>query len=163
VLFHFWEEKKVSWWEIWWVRVVRERPSLILTLSCFISLVRSWGTHLADFLVTHGSLWSMVKMVSMKSSITMEKAPDLHPAVILKGDWNKGHEVSVLMIFLELNHRCYTEMERVSGNGRQKCHFLNNQLIGPARVFNKKTRKFVLLLNLFSSTLSKMYYFCLFA
>jgi hypothetical protein len=79
----------------------------------------------------------MVKMVSMKPSVTLERVPDLHPVVILYSDGNKGHEVSVLMVFLELNHRCYTEMERVAGSSRQKCHFLNNQLIGPARVFNK--------------------------
>jgi hypothetical protein len=64
------------------------------------------------------------------------------------------------MVFLELNHRYYTEMERVAGSSRQKCHFLNSQLIGLARVFNKNKRKFVLLQNLFSSLLSKMYYFC---
>jgi hypothetical protein len=31
--------------------VVRKHSFLILTLSCFFSLVRSYGTHLADFLV----------------------------------------------------------------------------------------------------------------
>jgi hypothetical protein len=47
----------------------------------------------------------MVKMVSMKSSATLERVPDLHPVVILKGDLNKGHEVSVLMVLLEFNHK----------------------------------------------------------
>jgi hypothetical protein len=28
----------------------------------------------------------MVKMVSMKSSVTLVRVPDLHPMVILKGD-----------------------------------------------------------------------------
>jgi hypothetical protein len=64
------------------------------------------------------------------------------------------------MAFLELNRRYSTGMEREAGNGRRKCRFLNKQLIGPARVFNKNKRKFVLLQNLFSSLLSKMYYFC---
>jgi hypothetical protein len=53
-----------------------------------------------------------------------------------------------------------TEMEREAGSGRQKCCFLNNQLIGLERVYNKNKRKFVLLQNLFSSLLSKMYCFC---
>jgi hypothetical protein len=105
-------------------------------------------------------LWSRVKMVSMEASVTLERVPDLHPAVILNGDWNKGQEVSVLMAFLELNRRYSTEMEREAGSGLQKCCFLNNQLIGLARVFNKSKREFVLLQNLFSSLLSKMYYFC---
>jgi hypothetical protein len=65
------------------------------------------------------------------------------------------------MAFLELNRRYSTEMERETGSGRQKCRFLNNQLIGLERVFNKSKRKFVLLQNLFSSLLSKMYYFVL--
>jgi hypothetical protein len=56
---------RVRWWGIWWVRVARKHSFLILTLSCFFSLVRSCGTHLANFLVWHRSLWSMVKMVSM--------------------------------------------------------------------------------------------------
>jgi hypothetical protein len=53
-------------------------------------------------------------------------------------------------------------MERVAGSGRQKCHFLNNQLIEPARVFYRNERKIVLLQNLFLSLLSKMCYFFLF-
>jgi hypothetical protein len=64
------------------------------------------------------------------------------------------------MAFLELNRRYSTEMEREAGSGREKCRFLNNQLIRLARVFNKSKRNFVLLQNLFSSLLSKMYYFC---
>jgi hypothetical protein len=102
----------------------------------------------------------MVKMVSMEASVTLERGPDLHPAVILNGDGNKGQEVSVLMAFLELNCRYSIEMEREAGSGRQKCRFLNNQLVRLARVFNKSKRKFVILQNLFSSLLSKMYYFC---
>jgi hypothetical protein len=140
---------------------VRKHSFLILAISCFFSLVRSCGIHLADFLERHRSLWNMVKMVSFKSSIAFERMPHLHPPVILNGNWNKGHKVPVLMGFLELNHRCYTKMERVVGSGRQKFLFLNNQLIGPARVFNKNKRKLVLLRNLFSSILSKMYYFCI--
>jgi hypothetical protein len=68
-----------------------------------------------------------VKMVSMEASVTLERVPDLHPAVILNSDWNKGQEVSVLMAFLELNRRYSTEMEREAGSGREKCRFLNNQ------------------------------------
>jgi hypothetical protein len=62
--------------------------------------------------------------------------------------------------FLELNHCCYTEMERVAGSGRQKCHFMNNQLIGLARVFNKNNGNLSFYKTFFSSLLSKMYYFC---
>jgi hypothetical protein len=43
--------------------------------------------------------------------------------VILNGDRNKGQEVSVLMAFLELNHRYSTEMEREAGSGRRKMPF----------------------------------------
>jgi hypothetical protein len=68
----------------------------------------------------------MVKMVSMEASVTFERVPDLHPAVILN-DGNKGQEVSVLMAFLELNRLYSTEMEREAGSGREKCRFLNNQ------------------------------------
>jgi hypothetical protein len=117
----------------------------------------------APILQTSGeaqTLWNMVKMVSMEASATLERVPDLHPAVILNGDWYKGQEVSVLMAFLELNRRYSTEMEREAGSGWQKCRFLNNQLIGLARVFNKSKRKFVRLQNFFTSLLSKMYYFC---
>jgi hypothetical protein len=64
------------------------------------------------------------------------------------------------MAFLELNRRYSTEMEREAGSVRQKCHFLNYQLIRIEIVFNKSKRKFVLLQNLFSSLLSKMYCFC---
>jgi hypothetical protein len=106
------------------------------------------------------TLWSMVKMVSMEASVTLERVPDLHPVVILNGDWNKGQEASVLMASLELNCRYSIEMEWEAGSGQQKCRFLNNKLIGMARVFNKSKRKFVFLQNLFSSLLSKMYYFC---
>jgi hypothetical protein len=103
----------------------------------------------------------MVKMVSMDAFVTLERVPDLHPAVILNGDWNKGQEVSVLMSFLELNHRYSTEMEREAGSVWQKYRFMNNQLIRLARVpvCNKNKRKFVLLQNLFSSLLCKMHYF----
>jgi hypothetical protein len=54
----------------------------------------------------------MVKMVPMEASVTLDRVPDLHPVVILNGDRNKGQEASVLMAFLELNHRYSTEMER---------------------------------------------------
>jgi hypothetical protein len=64
------------------------------------------------------------------------------------------------MAFLQLNRRYSTEMEREAGSGWRKCRFLNKQLIGLARVFNNSKRKFVLLQNLFSSLLSKIYYFC---
>jgi hypothetical protein len=80
--------------------------------------------------------------------------------VILNGDWNKGQEVSVLMAFLELNHRYSTEMEREAGSGRRKCRFLNKKLIGLASVFNKNKRKCVFLQNLFSAFLFNLYYFC---
>jgi hypothetical protein len=106
------------------------------------------------------ALWSMVKMVSMEASVTLERVPDLHPVVILNSNWNKGQEVSVLMAFLELNRSYSSEMEQEAGSGRKKCRFQKNQLIGLARVFNKSKRKFVLLQNLFSSLFSKMYYFC---
>jgi hypothetical protein len=106
------------------------------------------------------TLWRMVKMVQMDASVTLERVPDLHPVVILNGDWNKGQEVSVLVAFLEFNHHYSTEMEREAGSGRRKCRFLNKQLIVLARVFNKNKRKCVLLQNLFSLLLSNLYYFC---
>jgi hypothetical protein len=105
------------------------------------------------------TLWSMVKVVPMKASVTLERVPDLRPVVILNGDWNKGQEVSVLMALLEFNHRYSTEMERKAGSGRRKCRFLKKQLIGLASIFNKNKRKCVLLQNLFSSLLSNLYYF----
>jgi hypothetical protein len=49
--FTFRKRNKVSWWQIWWVGVVRRHFCLILTQSCFCFLVRSCGTHLVDFLV----------------------------------------------------------------------------------------------------------------
>jgi hypothetical protein len=106
------------------------------------------------------TLWSMVKMVSMKASVTMERVPDLHPVVILNSDWNKCQEVSVLMALLEFNHRYSTEMEREAGSRRRKFRFLKKQLIGLASIFNKNKRKCVLLQNLFSSLLSNLHYFC---
>jgi hypothetical protein len=42
--------------------------------------------------------------------------PDPHLTVILNDGRNKGHKVSVLVVFLELNGRCSTEMERLSGS-----------------------------------------------
>jgi hypothetical protein len=128
--FTFRKRNKVSWWQIWWVGVMRKHSCLILTLSCFCSLVSEWvscGTHLADFwwgpdLVKYGE-----DRVSMEASVTLKRVPDLHPAVILIGDWNKGQEVSVLMAFLVLNRRYSNEMEREAGSGREKCRFLNNQ------------------------------------
>jgi hypothetical protein len=71
----------------------------------------------------------------MEASVTLERVPDIHPVVILNSEWNKGQEVSVLMAFLELNHRY-------------------------SRVFNKNKRKFIHLQNLFSSLLSNLYCFC---
>jgi hypothetical protein len=57
-------------------------------------------THLSDFLLMHRSLWSMVKMVSMKSSITLGawSSPSGHPQWRLKQ--RPRGEVSVLMFFV---------------------------------------------------------------
>jgi hypothetical protein len=66
------------------------------------------------------------------------------------------------MAFLELNRRYSTEMEWEAGSGRQKCCFLNNQLIGLAIVFNKSKREFVLLQNLFHHSSLKCTIFVLF-
>jgi hypothetical protein len=83
-------------------------------------------------------------------------SPSGHPQQRLK----QRQEVSVLRAFLEINHLYSTEMEREAGSGRRKCRFLNKQLIGLARVFNKNKRKCVLLQNMFSSLLSNLYSFC---
>jgi hypothetical protein len=40
--------------------MVRRHSWLIITLTCFCSWVRSFGTHLSDFFMRPRALWSMV-------------------------------------------------------------------------------------------------------